>query len=115
MDRNLIYAAVSVVLAGLLGFHWAQGRGALIADEPKVMADEIAVVDLAKVFDSHKRLSEKRDEVRRDARTADDRFKLLTEAVRKLQEELKIQKPGSSDHTRIKKEVQEKTAGIQKF
>lgn len=115
MDRNLLYSAVSVVLAGLLGFHWAQGRGALIADEPKVMADEIAVVDLAKVFDSHKRLSEKRDEVRRDAKTADDRFKLLTEAVRKLQEELKIHKPGSSDHNRIQRELQEKTAAIQKF
>ena len=115
MDRNLLYAAVSVVLAGLLGFSWAQGRAALSADEPKVTASEIAVVDLAKVFDSHKRLSEKRDEIRRDAKTADDQFKVLTDAVRKLQEELKIHKPGSSDHTRIQRELQEKTAAIQKF
>src|SRR5262245_30887345 len=42
MDRNTIYAGVSVVLAGLLGFTWAQGRGALSADEPKPVAGEIA-------------------------------------------------------------------------
>ena len=57
MDRNMMYAGVSVILAGLLGFSWAQGRGALNADEPKVIAADIAVVDLAKVFDNHKRLT----------------------------------------------------------
>jgi len=115
MDRNMMYAGVSVILAGLLGFSWSQGRGALNADEPKVMAADIAVVDLAKVFDNHKRLSEKREAVRRDAQDAQDKLKVLVEAAKKLQDELKIHKPGSADHTRIQKELQEKGAAIQKF
>lgn len=115
MDRNMMYAAVSVVLAGLLGFSWAQGRGALNADEPKVSVNDIAVVDLAKVFDNHKRLTDKREEVRRDAQSAQDSLKALVEAGKKLQEELKIHKAGSADHTRIQKELQEKAAAIQKF
>jgi len=115
MDRNLTYAGVSVVLAGLLGFSWAQGRGSLSADEPRVTANEIAVVDLAKVFDSHRRLTEKREEVRRDAQAVQDRLKALVEAGKKLQEELKNAKPGSSDHTRIQRELQEKAAEIQKY
>jgi Skp family chaperone for outer membrane proteins len=115
MDRNLTYAGVSVILAGLLGFSWAQGRGALNADEPRVEANEIAVVDLAKVFDTHKRLTEKREDVRREAQSVTDKLKQLAEAGRELQEELKIHKPGTSDYNRIQKELQQKAAEMQKF
>lgn len=115
MDRNLIYAGVSVVLAGLLGFSWAQGRGTLGADESRITTNDIAVVDLAKVFDSHKRLSEKREEVRRGAQSIKDKLTALSEEVKKLQEELKIHKQGSSDHTRVQKELQQKAAAMQKY
>jgi Skp family chaperone for outer membrane proteins len=115
MDRNLIYAGASVVLAGMLGFNWGQGRGAINADEPKVTANDIAVVDLAKVFDNHKRLTEKRDEVRRDFESAKAGLNVLVAAVKKLQDELKLHKPGSSDHARIQKELQQKTEAAQKF
>jgi Skp family chaperone for outer membrane proteins len=115
MDRNLIYAGISIVLAGMLGFSWAQGRPALNADEPKVAANDIAVVDLAKVFDTHKRLSEKREEVRRNAQAAQDDLKQLAEAAKKLQEELKTYKPGTSDYNRIQRELQQKTNEMKKF
>jgi Skp family chaperone for outer membrane proteins len=114
MDRNMVYAAVSVVLAGLLGFSWAKGGGALNADEPKLAAQDIAVVDLAKVFDAHKGLTAKRDDLKRDAQRAEESLKSLVEAAKKLQEDLNRHKPGSAEHTRIQKELAEKGAEFQK-
>src|SRR5438477_5508988 len=115
MDRNMAYAGVSVVLAGLLGFSWAQGRGAINADEPKLVAGEIAVVDMAKVFDGHKILTAKREEVRREAKDANDTFNAMGQAGKKLQDELTRQKPGSAEHNRIQKELAEKAAEMQKY
>jgi Skp family chaperone for outer membrane proteins len=115
MDRNMVYAGVSVVLAGLLGFSWAQGRAALNADEPKLLAGEIAVVDMAKVFDGHKKLTARREVVRREAQDANDTFAAMGQAGKKLQDELKLHKPGSAEHNRIQKELQEKAAEMQKF
>jgi Skp family chaperone for outer membrane proteins len=115
MDRNMVYAGVSVVLAGLLGFSWAQGRGALNADEPKLLAGEIAVVDMAKVFDGHKILTAKREQVRREAQDAQEKFNALAQAGTKLQNELKMHKPGSAEHNRIQKELAEKAAELQKY
>lgn len=115
MDRNMLYAGVSVVLAGLLGFSWAQGRGAVSADEPRLQAGEIAVVDMAKVFDGHKSLTDKRAVVRREAQDANDTAAAMLQAGKKLQEELKIHKPGSAEHNRIQKELNEKGAALQKF
>lgn len=115
MDRNMCYAGVSVVLAGLLGFSWAQGRGALNADEPKALATDIAVVDLAKVFDKHQRVTTQREKVRQDAQVAQESLKTQLESAKKLQEELKSHKEGSAAHSRIQKELQEKAVAIQKF
>ena len=115
MDRHMMYAGVSVVLAGLLGFSWAKGGGALGADEAKTAAHDIAVVDINKVFASHKRLLEKSEDLKRDAERARDEAKTLYEAAMKLQEELKLQKPGSVAHARITKELQEKGVEMQKF
>ncbi len=115
MDRNMVYAGVSVVLAGLLGFSWAQGRGAIHADEPKLLTGEIAVVDMAKVFDGHKTLTAKREQIRREAKDANDTFNAMGQAGKKLQDELKLHKPGSAEHNRIQKELQEKAAEMQKF
>lgn len=114
MDRNVGYAAVSVVLAGLLGFSWAKGGEALSADEPKPGAQEIAVVDLAKVFDAHKELTAKREDLRRDAQRAEEGLKSLVDTAKKLQEDLNRQKPGSAEHTRILKELNEKSLEFQK-
>lgn len=115
MDRNMIYAGACVVLSGLLGFSWAQGRSALNADEAKAMTSDIAVVDLGKVLDGHKRLTAKREEVKREFQSAKDSLESLGESGKKLQEELKSQKPGSAEHNRIQKELQEKALAMQKF
>jgi Skp family chaperone for outer membrane proteins len=115
MDRNMAYAGVSVVLAGMLGFSWAQGRGAVIAEEPRLLAGEIAVVDMAKVFDGHKKLTDRREKVRREAQDAQETFAAMGQAGKKLQDELTRHKPGSADHNRISKELQEKAAEMQKY
>lgn len=115
MDRNMVYAGVSVVLAGLLGFSWAQDRTVLSADDAKPMTADIAVVDMVKVFEANHAMTAKRDEIKREAQRANDDLKLLVEAGKKLQEELKLHKPGSTEHNRIQKELQDKAAEIQKF
>lgn len=84
MDRNMIYAGVSVALAGLLGFTWAQGRGALHADEPKSVAGEIAVVDMSKIFNAHKGLLARMEEVNRDGQRAKEEAKAIYDAARQL-------------------------------
>jgi Skp family chaperone for outer membrane proteins len=115
MDRNMVYAGVSVVLAGLLGLSWAQGRGGLAADEPKPMSHDIAVVDMVKIFEKHKGFQVRSEDFRRAGLEAQDELKRMAEAGKRLQEELKQHKPGSSEHGKIQKELAEKTAEIQKF
>jgi Skp family chaperone for outer membrane proteins len=115
MDRNMVYAGVSVVLAGLLGFSWAQGRGALVADEPKPMTHDIAVVDMVKIFEKHKGFQERTAEFQRAGKDAQAELQRMAEAGKKLQEDLKLFKPGSSDHSKLQKELAEKAAEIQKF
>ena len=108
MDRNMAYAGVSVVLAGLLGFSWAQGRAALVADEPKPMTQDIAVVDMVKVFENHKGFQKRNEEFKQAGEKAQERLKSLAEKGRQLQEELGRQKAGSADYARVEKELLEK-------
>jgi len=115
MDRHMMYAGVSVVLAGLLGFSWARGGAALNADEPKVNDRDIAVVDINKIFASHKGLQAKNEELKREAEAAQEKGKAFLVAGNRLQEDLKRQKPGTAEHNRIAKELQEKADGWKKF
>lgn len=103
------------MLAGLLGFTWAQGRGALNADEPKPVAGDLAVVDLAKVFNEHKALQAKIADINREAQRAEEEVKTMAEAVKELETEFKSAKPGSAEQGRIQKEAQEKLAAFNKF
>ncbi|HEY2249846.1 MAG TPA: hypothetical protein VGH74_02255, partial [Planctomycetaceae bacterium] len=64
MDRHMMYAGVSVVLAGLLGFSWAKEGTALNADEPKAIERDIALVDMNKIFAAHKGLQAKNEELK---------------------------------------------------
>jgi Skp family chaperone for outer membrane proteins len=115
MDRNMAYAGVSVVLAGLLGFSWAQGRGALVADEPRPMTQDIAVVDMVKVFEKHKAFQTRSEEFRRAGQEFAAELQRLREAGIRLQEDLKRAKPGSSEQTRLQQEFNEKNAEYQKY
>jgi len=115
MDRNMAYAGVAVVLAGLLGFNWAQGRGALNADEPRPMTQDIAVVDVGKVFEKHKRFRARSEEFQRVNKEAEQELKKLAEEGQKLKEELGRQKAGSAEFARIQKELAEKAAEFQKY
>ena len=115
MDRNTIYAGVSVVLAGLLGFTWAQGHGALNAQDSKPAAGEIAVVDMGKVFNSHKGLIAKMEDLKRETERFGEDAKALIEAAKELERELKTSKPGSAEHGRLQKAFQEKGAEFKRF
>ena len=115
MDRHMMYAGVSVVLAGLLGFSWARGGGALNADEPKANDRDIAVVDMNKVFASHKALIAKNEELKRDAEAAQEKGKAFLVAGNRLQEELKNHKQGTAEFNRISKELKDKADGWKKF
>jgi Skp family chaperone for outer membrane proteins len=115
MDRNMAYAGVSVVLAGMLGFSWAQGRGGLAADEPKPMTQDIAVVDIGKIYEKHKRFQAKSEDFKRANQQAQEKLNALAQAGQKLKSELDQQKPGSSDYARVQKELAEKQAEFQKY
>lgn len=115
MDRNMMYAGASVVLAGLLGFSWAKGGSALNADEPKAIERDIALVDMNKIFASHKGLQAKNEEFKREAESAQEKGKALFEALRQIQEDLKRHKQGTAEHNRLGKELQEKELQIRKF
>jgi Skp family chaperone for outer membrane proteins len=115
MDRNMAFAGVSVVLAGMLGFSWAQGRGGLNADEPKPMTQDIAIVDIGKVFEKHKRFLEKSADFQRANQNAQEKLNALTQAGVKLKEELGRQKAGSTEYARIQKELTDKAAEFQKY
>jgi Skp family chaperone for outer membrane proteins len=111
----MAYAGVSVVLAGMLGFSWAQGRGGLNADEPKPMTQDIGVVDIGKVFEKHKQFLAKSEDFKRANQAAQDKLRILGEAAQKLKEELGRQKAGSGDFARIQMELAEKAAEFQKY
>src|SRR6266478_6032374 len=114
MDRNMAYAGVSVVLAGLLGFTWAQERGALSADEPKPISQDVAVVDMAKVFENHKGFQKRSEDFKQAGLKAQEKLRVIAEAGQRLKQELERQKPGSNEFARIQKELNEKAAEFQK-
>jgi Skp family chaperone for outer membrane proteins len=117
MDRNTIYAGVSVVLAGLLGFTWAKGGNTLNADEARAAgaAQEIAVVDLSKVFAGHKAFLDESADLQREVERAKEDSKAMLSAGNRLGEELKLHKQGTAEHNRIAKELKEKADAFKKF
>jgi len=117
MDRNMTYAGVSVVLAGLLGFTWARRGETLNADDARAAGalQEIAVVDLSKIFAGHKAFLAETEDLKRDAERAQEEGKALYSAGIKLGEELKLHKQGTAEHTRIAKELKEKADAFKKF
>ena len=115
MDRHLLHLGVSVVLAGLLGFSWARGAGGLNADEPKAADRDIAVVDMNKIFASHKGLMAKNEELRRDGESVREKLQGYLDSGTQLQQELKRHKQGTAEHTRIAKELKEKADAWKKL
>lgn len=108
MDRNMIYAGTAIVLAGLLGFSWGKGGGSLNADDSKPATNDIAVVDLMKVFAAHKGLQAKNEELRRDFERVNEELKSLQEAAQKLQVEFNAAKKGSAEAQRLELEYKKK-------
>ena len=114
MDRNMAYAGVSVVLAGLLGFSWAQGRAGLAADDQRLLTQDVAVVDMVKVFENHKGFQKRSEDFKQAGLKAQEKLKVIAAAGQTLKDELNRQKPGSADFSRIQKELAEKAAEFQK-
>lgn len=114
MNRNMKCAGVSVILAGLLGFSWAHGRGVLNADEPKAGAQDIALVDVNKIYSRHQPFIDQAEELKREVQRADEEIKSLLEKAKELSEELKSHKPGTAEHDRIQKELKERSTAWQK-
>lgn len=108
MDRNMIYAGTAIALAGLLGFSWGKGGNGLNADDSKPATQEIAVVDMNRIFTVHKGLLAKNEELKREAERAQENLKALVDAGSKLKDELNGVKKGSAEFQRIEKELQKK-------
>ena len=115
MDRPMLHLGVSVVLAGLLGFSWARRAGGLNADEPKAADRDIALVDMEKVFRTHKGLLAKQEELKREVEAATEQLRALVESGRRLEGELKLHRQGTAEHDRITTEIKEKAAACKNF
>ena len=96
-------------------FHVAQGRVGLNADEPRPLTQDVAVVDIGKVFEKHKRFLEKSEDFKRTNQSAQERLKEMAEAGQRLKEELGRQKPGSAEFGKIQKELTDKQAEFLKY
>lgn len=114
MTRNWKFATALIVLASLLAFSWAHGRGILNADEPKAGMHDIALVDINKIYARHQSFVDQADELKREAQRTQEELKAGLEKVKELTEELKSHKAGTAQHDRIQKELKERGAEWQK-
>jgi Skp family chaperone for outer membrane proteins len=115
MDRNMVYAGTAIVLAALLGFSWGKGGGGLNADDSKPATNDIAVVDLAKVFAAHKGLQAKNEELKQEYERVNEELKALTEAAQKIQGEFNAAKKGSAESQRLEGEFKKKVDAFKKL
>ncbi|MGQ0637560.1 MAG: OmpH family outer membrane protein [Planctomycetaceae bacterium] len=106
---------VAALLAALLGYSWAQRSGTGDDAERKEAELPIAVVDLARVFQAYKPLTDRREEHAREVRKADEAVKGLMAEVARLNEDLKGVKEGSAEHRRLVEEIQKKRREFETF
>jgi Skp family chaperone for outer membrane proteins len=107
---------VVAILAALLGYTWAQqAPGLRGADTNQPERFPVAVVDMARVLNSYKQLTERKEEQQREFQKAEEAAKLKVEEGRRLQEELKGVKEGSGEHKRIVAELQARTRDFEQF
>lgn len=115
MGRQVASPIVVAVLAALLGYTWAQGPGLRGADDAKPPNFPVAVVDMGKVFNGFKQLSERKEELQRQNQKVEEQIKTRVEELTQLQEEAKGHKEGSPEHKRIVKEFQTKNRDFEIF
>ena len=108
MDRNLIYAGTSVVLAGLLGFSWGRGGNGLRADDSRPEPHEIAVVDIQRVLIQHKGLKAKNEELQQEGKRLQEELKALHDVGQQIKQEFDAAKKGSAEQKRLEGEFQKK-------
>jgi Skp family chaperone for outer membrane proteins len=108
MDRNLMYAGTSVVLAALLGFSWGRGGGGVHAQDVKLDPREVALVDLARVLQAHKGLRLKNEEIVQEGQRRTEELKSIYEAAQQVKKELDAAKKGSAEFKRLEDEFKSK-------
>lgn len=108
MRQQLIHPAIVALLAGLLGYTWAQRPTA--GDEAGKRPEDlrIGVVDLGKVFLGYQRLGERREEHARETQKVDAALKELFAEIGRLKDDLKRAKEGSAEQRRLVEEAQTK-------
>jgi Skp family chaperone for outer membrane proteins len=116
MTQRLSNPIVVAILAGLLGYTWAQGQALRGADnEQQPPAFPVAVVDMARVLNGYKQLTERKEEQQKLFQKAEESAKQRVEEAKRLQEELKAAKEGSAEHKRLFEELQAKSKEFQQF
>lgn len=114
MPRQSAFAILSTVLALLLGYSWAQQpRATGQEDRPQKL--DIAVVDMAKLFNGEKDFVSRREELQRDVADAQKTFQEKQQALVQLQEEGRKAKPNSDEQKRIAEELRQKARETENF
>lgn len=115
MHKHVSNPIVVAVLAGLLGYTWAQRPVAEGDEDDGTPAFPAAVVDLGRIFKGYRQFTEKQAEIQQENQKADETAKSMVAEAQKLQEELKGFKPGSPDHQRIVEELQARNKEFENF
>ncbi len=94
--KNLFVRPTLIVLAAVAAMA-TPGLAIAQSGRQAETPHRIALIDMAKVFKSYKKFEALRDELKGDLQKSEDKFKQMTEAIRKEQVELKNYKEGSDE------------------
>jgi Skp family chaperone for outer membrane proteins len=113
--KNLVVkASVFVLVAGLVSAGIVRGDG-----NPGHAADagphRIALIDMARVFKNYKKFEAMRDELKGELTKSEERFKLMTEAIKKETTDLKTYKEGTEEYSKIEKSLLTHTTQAEAF
>src|SRR5579859_2009519 len=93
VKKLVVKATVFVLFAGLVSSAVVRGDG-----NPSHQVDtsphRIALIDMARVFKNYKKFEALRDELKGELTKSEEKFKLMTETIKKEQAELKGYKEG---------------------
>lgn len=97
---------VAVCLAA--SFCFAQG-----AAPRRASGTNVAVIDVAKVFDNHTRFKQRMEDIKRDIEAFEAQVRQEQTRLTKLRDELQTLKPGTDRYKQIEKQLADSTADVQ--
>ena len=113
MKKLVLKATAFVLFCGLIS--WAVVRGDGTAAQADASPHRIALIDMARVFKNYKKFEAMRDELKGELTKSEERFKAMTEAIKKETIDLKQYKEGTEEYSRVEKSLLNHTTQAEAF